>query len=109
MFVSFFIRLVQLSFDYRVFTVNGRVRSNDTTIIRPQGTDTDTYESIIDDVTIKKIKMDPWDVVHKVFSADEKEKMTLDDKIALFFHDDRLASLFVHQNYLNVVPKDCQE
>lgn len=47
----------------------------------------------------------PWEVVRKVFSADEHKNMTLDDKADLFFHDYSLGPLFVQQNYLSVLPK----
>ncbi|XP_061394264.1 replication factor C subunit 1 [Musca vetustissima] len=52
----------------------------------------------------KDLKMGPWDVVRKVFSADEHKNMTFYDKCDLFFHDYSLAPLFVQQNYLIVSP-----
>ncbi|XP_005181649.1 replication factor C subunit 1 [Musca domestica] len=52
----------------------------------------------------KDLKMGPWDVVRKVFSADEHKTMSFYDKCDLFFHDYSLAPLFVQQNYLIVSP-----
>ena len=52
----------------------------------------------------KDLKLGPWDVVRKVFSAEEHKKMSIHDKSDLFFHDYSIASLFVHENYLSVVP-----
>ncbi|XP_013118319.2 replication factor C subunit 1 [Stomoxys calcitrans] len=52
----------------------------------------------------KDLKMGPWDVVRKVFSADEHKNMSFYDKCDLFFHDYSLAPLFVQQNYLIVNP-----
>ncbi|XP_053957121.1 replication factor C subunit 1 [Anastrepha ludens] len=52
----------------------------------------------------KDLKMGPWEVVRKVFSAEEHKKMTLNDKCDLFFQDYSLGPLFVQQNYLQVSP-----
>ena len=52
----------------------------------------------------KDLKLGQFEVVRKVFSAEEHKKMSLNDKSDLFFHDYNLAALFVQQNYLNVVP-----
>ncbi|XP_031626395.1 replication factor C subunit 1 isoform X2 [Contarinia nasturtii] len=52
----------------------------------------------------KDLRLGPWEVVRKVFSAEEHKKMTLNDKADLFFHDYSLGPLFVQQNYLSVVP-----
>ncbi|CAD6991829.1 unnamed protein product [Ceratitis capitata] len=53
----------------------------------------------------KDLKMGPWEVVRKVFSADEHKKMSLNDKCDLFFQDYSLGPLFVQQNYLQVSPQ----
>ncbi|KXJ72216.1 hypothetical protein RP20_CCG018583 [Aedes albopictus] len=53
----------------------------------------------------KDVKMGPWDVVRKVFSADEHKNMSIHDKSDLFFHDYSLAPLFVQENYLKVTPR----
>lgn len=53
----------------------------------------------------KDLKLGPWEVVRKVFSADEHKHMTLEDRSDLFFHDYSLGPLFVQQNYLMVSPK----
>ncbi|XP_053680616.1 replication factor C subunit 1 [Anopheles nili] len=53
----------------------------------------------------KDVKFGPWDVIRKVFSADEHKGMTLNDKADLFFHDYNIAPLFVQENYLKVQPK----
>lgn len=52
----------------------------------------------------KDMKMGPYDVVRKVFSAEEHKTMSLYDKCDLFFHDYSLGPLFVQQNYLHVAP-----
>uniref|UniRef100_A0A182RVQ9 Replication factor C subunit 1 n=1 Tax=Anopheles funestus TaxID=62324 RepID=A0A182RVQ9_ANOFN len=53
----------------------------------------------------KDIKIGPWDVIRKVFSAEDHKNMTLNDKADLFFHDYNIAPLFVQENYLKVQPK----
>uniref|UniRef100_A0A182MBD3 Replication factor C subunit 1 n=1 Tax=Anopheles culicifacies TaxID=139723 RepID=A0A182MBD3_9DIPT len=53
----------------------------------------------------KDIKIGPWDVIRKVFSAEDHKTMTLNDKADLFFHDYNIAPLFVQENYLKVQPK----
>ncbi|XP_011182495.1 replication factor C subunit 1 [Zeugodacus cucurbitae] len=52
----------------------------------------------------KDLKMGPWEVVRKVFSAEEHKHMTLNDKCDLFFQDYSMGPLFVQQNYLQVSP-----
>lgn len=52
----------------------------------------------------KDLKLGPWEVVRKVFSAEEHKSMTLNDKSDLFFNDYSLGPLFVQQNYLIVSP-----
>lgn len=46
----------------------------------------------------------PWEVVRKVFSAEEHKKMSLNDKADLFFQDYSMGPLFVQENYLQVSP-----
>ena len=53
----------------------------------------------------KDVKIGSWDVIRKVFSAEEQKDMTMNDKSDLFFHDYSLAPLFVQENYLKVVPR----
>lgn len=53
----------------------------------------------------KDLKLGPWEVVRKVFTAEEHEKMSFNDKCDLFFNDYSMAPLFVQQNYLQVAPK----
>uniref|UniRef100_A0A2M4AG53 Replication factor C subunit 1 n=1 Tax=Anopheles triannulatus TaxID=58253 RepID=A0A2M4AG53_9DIPT len=57
------------------------------------------------DSSKKDIKIGPWDVIRKVFSAEDHKSMTLNDKADLFFHDYNIAPLFVQENYLKVQPK----
>lgn len=52
----------------------------------------------------KDLRLGNFEVIRKVFSAEEHKKMTLNDKSDLFFHDYNLAGLFVQQNYLSVSP-----
>ena len=53
----------------------------------------------------KDLKLGPWDVVRKVFSAEEHKHMSIHDKSDLFFHDYNIAPLFVQENYLMVIPQ----
>lgn len=53
----------------------------------------------------KDMKLGPWDVVRKVFSAEEHKTMSFADKADLFFNDYSMGPLFVQQNYLSVAPK----
>ncbi len=46
------------------------------------------------------IKIGPWDVTRKVFSASDHQGMSLMDKSDLFFHDYSMGPLFVQENYL---------
>ncbi|GLV41620.1 Germ line transcription factor 1 [Carabus blaptoides fortunei] len=52
----------------------------------------------------KDVKLGPWEVIRKVFSAEEHKSMTLADKSKLFFYDYSIGPLFVQENYLKVVP-----
>ncbi|KFQ56375.1 Replication factor C subunit 1, partial [Nestor notabilis] len=53
----------------------------------------------------KDIKLGPFDVVRKVFAAGgEASRMSLIDKLDLFFHDYSLAPLFVQENYVHMRP-----
>ncbi|TDG46611.1 hypothetical protein AWZ03_006923 [Drosophila navojoa] len=56
-------------------------------------------------VAAKDLKLGPWEVVRKVFAADEHKNMSIFDKCDLFFHDYSMAPLFVQQNYLQVTPQ----
>lgn len=56
------------------------------------------------DTAKKDMKLGPWDVVRKVFSADEHKTMSFADKSDLFFNDYSMGPLFVQQNYLSVAP-----
>ncbi|XP_026669374.1 replication factor C subunit 1 isoform X2 [Ceratina calcarata] len=53
----------------------------------------------------KDLRLGPWDVVRKVFSAEEHKHMNIHDKSDLFFHDYNISPLFVQENYLSVVPQ----
>ncbi|XP_002095995.3 replication factor C subunit 1 [Drosophila yakuba] len=65
----------------------------------------DTSQKSGQQVATKDLKLGPWEVVRKVFTADEHKHMTLADKSDLFFHDYSLAPLFVQQNFLQVLPQ----
>lgn len=54
---------------------------------------------------LKSLLQGPWEVVRKVFSADEHKKMSIHDKCDLFFNDYSMGPLFVQENYLKVQPK----
>ena len=51
------------------------------------------------------IKMGPWDVCRKVFTAAEHKGMSLIDKADLFFHDYSIGPLFNQENYLAATPE----
>jgi replication factor C subunit 1 len=53
----------------------------------------------------KDLKLGPWDVVKKVFSADEHKGMSIHDRTGLFFQDYSFGPLFVQENYPCVVPQ----
>ncbi|EFX80623.1 hypothetical protein DAPPUDRAFT_318220 [Daphnia pulex] len=53
----------------------------------------------------KDLKLGPWDVVKKVFSAEEHKGMSIHDKTGLFFQDYSFGPLFVQENYPCVVPQ----
>ncbi|KAF0297053.1 Replication factor C subunit 1 [Amphibalanus amphitrite] len=50
--------------------------------------------------TAKDTRLGAFDVVQKVFSAKERQGMSIDDKVRLFFYDYSLGPLFVQENYL---------
>lgn len=54
----------------------------------------------------KDVVLGNWEVCRKVFSKEEHKTMSFSDKSRLFFYDYSLNPLFVHENYLQVVP-DC--
>jgi len=48
---------------------------------------------------------DTFDICRKTFaSGDEMMRMTLSDKIDLFFHDYSLVPLFAYENYIGAIP-----
>ena len=51
------------------------------------------------------IKVGPWDVCKKVFSAEDRRGMSFIDKSDLYFHDYNLSGLFVQENYLASKPE----
>ena len=51
------------------------------------------------------IKMGPWDVCRKVFTASDHKGMSLIDKSDLFFHDYSIGPLFNQENYLAATPE----
>ena len=50
------------------------------------------------------VKVGPWDVCRKVFSAEDHKTMSFIDKSDLYFHDYNLSGLFVQENYLSSKP-----
>ena len=50
------------------------------------------------------VKVGPWDVCRKVFSAEDHKTMSFIDKSDLYFHDYNLSGLFVQENYLASKP-----
>ncbi|XP_053110032.1 replication factor C subunit 1 isoform X2 [Hemicordylus capensis] len=66
-----------------------------------------TYDDVKEDANKAKkdIKLGPFDVARKVFViGEETSRMSLIDKLDLFFHDYSLAPLFVQENYIHVKP-----
>lgn len=66
-----------------------------------------TYDLIKSDAqnSKKDMKLGPFDVCRKVFvGGEETNKMSLNDKSDLFFHDYNIAPLFVQENYIHVIP-----
>ncbi|GFS27534.1 replication factor C subunit 1 [Elysia marginata] len=66
-----------------------------------------TFDQIKNDAkkAQKDIKLGPFDVCRKVFVSDEEtRKMTINDKSDLFFNDYSFGPLFVHENYVKVIP-----
>lgn len=48
---------------------------------------------------------DTFDICRKTFaSGDEMMRMSLSDKIELFFHDYSLVPLFAYENYIGAIP-----
>jgi len=48
---------------------------------------------------------DTFDICRKTFSSgDEMMRMSLSDKIDLFFHDYSLVPLFAYENYIGAIP-----
>ena len=72
-----------------------------------QGAKLGTEEAKKEAETSKKtsIKVGPWDVVRKVFSASEHKGMSLMDKSDLFFHDYRLVHCIL-RNLKKVLNQD---
>ncbi len=52
----------------------------------------------------KDIKLGPFDVTRKIFSAGESSKMNIQEQFSLFFNDYSLIPLFSQENYLQVMP-----
>lgn len=52
----------------------------------------------------KDLKLGPWEVVRRVFSAEEHKGMSIHDKSNLFFQDYSFGPLFVQENYPLVAP-----
>ncbi|XP_053382559.1 replication factor C subunit 1-like [Mercenaria mercenaria] len=66
-----------------------------------------TYDQVKSDAqhAKKDMKLGPFDVCRKVFvGGEETNRMTLNDKSDLFFHDYNIAPLFVQENYVHVIP-----
>ena len=56
----------------------------------------------------KDIKLGPFDVTRKIFSAEESSKMTIQDQFSLFFNDYSLIPLFSQENYVQVMPRSAK-
>ncbi|XP_012535848.1 replication factor C subunit 1 [Monomorium pharaonis] len=50
----------------------------------------------------KNFKLGPFDVTKMAFNAEEQKNMSLNDKIALYFHDYNITPLFIQENYPSV-------
>ncbi|XP_046396184.1 replication factor C subunit 1 isoform X2 [Ischnura elegans] len=58
--------------------------------------------------TLKDVRLGPWDVLRKVFSAEERRNTTINQQAELFFYDYNLGPLFVFENYPKVSPKSAR-
>jgi len=55
--------------------------------------------------SVNVLLQDTFDICRKTFSSgDEMQRMTLSDKIDLFFHDYGLVPLFAFENYIGAIP-----
>lgn len=52
----------------------------------------------------KDVKIGPFDVTRKIFSAEESSKMKIQDQFSLFFNNYSLIPLFSQENYLQASP-----
>ncbi|XP_011874559.1 PREDICTED: replication factor C subunit 1 isoform X2 [Vollenhovia emeryi] len=50
----------------------------------------------------KDFKLGPFDVTKMAFNAEEQKRMSLNDKIGLYFNDYNIAPLFIQENYPGV-------
>ncbi|XP_065063673.1 replication factor C subunit 1-like [Rhopilema esculentum] len=48
----------------------------------------------------KNIKIGPFDITKRLFSASDSQNMSLQDKLSLFFEDYSFVPLFIQENYL---------
>ncbi|KAG8233508.1 hypothetical protein J437_LFUL011669 [Ladona fulva] len=58
--------------------------------------------------SLKDVRLGPWDVLRKVFSAEERKKTNINQQTELFFYDYNLGPLFVFENYLKVSPNSAR-
>jgi replication factor C subunit 1 len=56
----------------------------------------------------KNVELGPFDVIPKLFNANEASKMSLEEKISLYFVDQSLVPLLVQENYVKSKPRAAQ-
>ena len=55
----------------------------------------------------KHVILKPWDIVNKILGGglfSQSSKVTLNEKIELYFNDHEMSSLMLHENYLGTTP-----
>lgn len=98
-------KLTAGALDEIISATNNDIRQTINHLTLMSTNDSITLSQTKQDTAKKDMKMGPWDVVRKVFSAEEHKTMSIFDKSDLFFNDYSLGPLFVQQNYLIVTPK----
>lgn len=98
-------KLTPGALDEIISSTNNDIRQTINHLTLMSANDSITLSQTKQDTAKKDMKIGPWDVVRKVFSAEEHKTMSFADKSHLFFNDYSLGPLFVQQNYLSVTPK----
>ncbi|KAG4072206.1 hypothetical protein HA402_007616 [Bradysia odoriphaga] len=98
-------KLTPTAIDEIISATNNDIRQTINHLTLMSANNSITLSQTKQDTAKKDMKLGPWDVVRKVFSAEEHKTMSFSDKADLFFNDYSMGPLFVQQNYLIVAPK----